>query len=62
MNSNNIIILKECCNHSPTLRVREKRQNKKNLTYVQYECNTCGWLGGLAITEEEAAKLWNENF
>ena len=41
-----------CCGQEPTLRVRD--------IYVQYECRVCKRRGGLAITEQEAAILWQD--
>lgn len=47
-----------CCQHPPMLRVRPQLRAGLVISYVQYECQTCGNRSGLAITENEAWSYW----
>jgi hypothetical protein len=44
------------CGRRPMLRLKPAR----GLPYVEFECAQCPRFGGLAVTENEAMKLWNE--
>ncbi|MEA3210556.1 MAG: hypothetical protein QOE70_3613 [Chthoniobacter sp.] len=60
-----------CCNRQPTLRVQPRvlfktmavygRYESRTITYVRYECRTCGAVGGLATTLEGAARVWRRS-
>lgn len=45
------------CKKVPTLRVRPRIVLTTEIAYVRFECS-CGTVGGLAITEEEAKTLY----